>query len=190
MAVPWASLAMIGGGLLAENKLNPKYNFTPPPKDIQISDQDVNGIFGQILGDLNMTNADEIAGIKQVGAANRLPAGATQGRIAELGQRTARGAARALPQLKENQRRSKMDYYNLLKQYELLDANEQNASSAFKQSSLGALGRVITLWQGGAFDKPNWNFGTPGGESGTPGMGLGQFGYQKQPYDLELGMVG
>lgn len=164
---------MLAGGLL-----NKKYNFTRPSEDLILSDADIREQFNQIMGDLSMTQQGQIAGIKQVGAANRLPAGATQGRIAQTAQQTARGAAGAKVGLKEAQRRSKIDYYNLLNQYEQQQAGQQGAQQQFYQSGLGALGQILTLWQGGMFNKPGQQ---QGGQPGQPGRNtLSQYPYQMQ----------
>jgi len=178
MAFPWIPAAFLGGGLLASGALNKKYNFSRPPEDIMMTDADVRSTYNEILGDLSSTQQGQIAGIKQVGAANRLPAGATQGRIAETAQQTAKGAARALPLLKENRRRSKSDYYQLLHNYELAQAGQQGAQQHFVQSGLGGLGQILTLWQGGYFNNPQ---GQAGGGMMNPNSILQNAPYQDSP---------
>lgn len=153
MPFPVVPALAIGGSLLAQNLLNKKFDFTQPnEKDFVISDSQVSNTFNQILGDLSSVQQGQIAAIRQAGAANRLPAGATQARIAQTAETTARGAARALPALKENQRRSRVDFFNARNRVEQLNAQQQAAQQQFTQSGLGALGQILTLWQGGAFN--------------------------------------
>lgn len=166
MAFPWIPIAMMAGSYLLNNKLNnklnPKYQFTKPEKEeVVLTDKDINREMMGLLSDLGMMQTQQIANIKQAGAAKRLPEGAILSAIAGTSERTARGAAKALPQLKRLQKQSYADYYRLLNMAEQGEAQLQMMQNQAQQSALGGLfgglGSVLSLWQMGAFEKPDWS---------------------------------
>ena len=112
-----------------------------------------NAIRRKSLNSLGMFQDNAIAGVKQQGAANRLPEGATQSAIAG----TARGANDALaklePQIAGAKRGSLAEYLKMQMGYDQAkmahETGNANQNAAFNQGALGNIGQWAMLWNSG-----------------------------------------
>ena len=159
MPFPVAPAAIIAGGNILSRFLGKKFfgqgDILDPErfkKDLVLDDSDIGRIRGNILSRASQINAKNVAGIKQVGAAKRLPSGATQSAIAGASQNLGRGVASVEPQLQNLKRQSLMNFINLKLRTQGLTELQGRERAAFNQGTLGELGRIVTLWQAGFFD--------------------------------------
>lgn len=178
MQIPWVPLAMTLGQPLIDKflyggKMNEGYNFPmPDEKKMTLSESEIRGAQGQLLSDLGMLQMGQIADIKQAGAANRLPQGAVMSAIAGVGSQGAKAYGKALPGLKMAQKQSYADYYRALLQRAGMQYGEFANQRDFYRGMGGGLAKIATLWQMGAFNRPDM-----------------QNLYQNNPYiDMELNM--
>jgi hypothetical protein len=162
MPFPWAVLAAQGIGMLANKFLNkkPNVNFGVEPSQFQdeltLSDSDLGKMRSQNLQNIGMLNQANISGIKQAGAARRMPSGAILSSIAGASQGAARGASSIEPQLKNAQINSFSNYLNLQRPFEMMKAqqgiNNTQQANSFWQEGFGDMSKLILLWKAGLLD--------------------------------------
>ena len=108
---------------------------------------------GDLRSNINMMNMQNIAAIKQAGAAKRLPAGAVLSGIGGASYQGGRAFAEALPRIEANiaklKKSGQQNYFNALNQYNMALAMAQNMQQANQQETLGGLGKIALMWQAG-----------------------------------------
>jgi len=114
-----------------------------------LSNADIGMMKRDAFGDVKTAAAKQTADIKQVGAANRLPEGSILSGIAGSAQSLGEGISKITPRLKEAQRRSKMDYYNLYQQYLNNKFQTELGYHNRDMGGLGALSKVAMLFSNG-----------------------------------------
>lgn len=140
---------------------------------IVLDDGDIGGIRSNLTNQATDANALNAARIKQTGAANRLPEGATQSALAGASHNLAKGVASVEPQLQNMKRQSLLDYLNLQMMHDgrklAHETGNANQSASFNQGALGSLSQLGLLWSAGLFNKDN----PSGNQPGNPLPGLG-----------------
>ena len=159
MPFPWAILAAQGLGMLGNRLFNqkPGVNFDIQPSqfldELTLSDADLGKMRSQNLQNIGMMNLGNIQGIKQAGAARRMPAGAIVSGIGGAGYQAARGASAIEPQLKNAQIESYSNFLNLQQPYEMMKAGQDVANTyqdqAFWGQGMGDMAKVILLYKAG-----------------------------------------
>jgi len=173
---PWLSAgSLLAGPVL--NTLFPKafggdtgfkgFDPTPYKDQIVVDEGDASAIRQNILSSIQKGIVGPgIRGVKQIGAAGRLPKGTTQSAIAGVVGKGSKAVSQAEPGIQELRRKSMMDFLNLKRDYinreSLHDMYTGERNAAMLQGSLGGLSKLMMLWQGGLFDKPS-----------TPGLNTG-----------------
>jgi len=185
MPLPWLSLALTGGGMLAKKYLSPKpemnFGITPEAyKDqLTLSDADLGTMRSQNLQNISMLNTKNVSDIKQVGAARRMPSGAITSAIAGSSQNLARGASSIEPQLKQAQMQSYGNYMNLLQPYIMAKANTEmqgeQQGGQFLSEGFGSMAKMLLLSKAGFFDEGGGGKGAGGGKSFPINYNWGNF---------------
>ena len=127
----------------------PGYKGQPPPKDIMLSDADIKSLKAGTVDETVAGSAKAIEDIKGFGAANRLPEGAVLSGIGQTTENIGKSLSTLTPKLKEVQRRSKMDYYNLYQQYLNNKFQTELGYHNRDMGGLGALSKVAMLFSNG-----------------------------------------
>ena len=164
---PWLTAGAMAAGPLLQG-LFPKqfggmkqYEGFDPEKykeDITMDEGDISGIRNVLLQSIQRGIVNPaVRNIKQVGAAKRLPSGATQSAISGAVSAGSRAAASAEPGLQAEKRRSIMDFVNLKRAYlgdkNMYELAQTQQGASMVQGGMGGLSKLLMLWQGGMFDK-------------------------------------
>ena len=185
MAIPWPLIA-IGADFLLK-KLDPKGyggqidipDLNKMKGDLTLGDKDIRDLRQMSLRDIASINMKQMADIKQMGAAKRMPSGAITSAIQGTAERTAKGVSRIGPELKLAQIASNRNFFNTMLPYQRLRSEQASASAYQDQASLGGLAKIATLWQAGLL---NFGGGPQQGQSlqgNNPGL--------LDPYQSEYG---
>lgn len=168
----------IGAGLNTLYKLfsgRPKTGMVDPEQykgDLTYSDADIGKMRSSMMGDITQRagalTGRAISGVKQAGAAGRMPSGAVLSGIAgahyQGAKGIAEGGAQLMPRLQEMKRGSMMDYYNLANRYGMGEAQMQNQWREGWQGDIGQFTKLAMLYKAGYFNQP----GGGGGPEGMP----------------------
>jgi len=162
MPVPWLALGLTAGGGLLRRFLNKQDDLqfaNEPAKykdDLVLDDSDVSGLRGAMKRAAGEANLAQVGGIKQAGAAKRLPSGAILSALAGSSQKAAQGVAQIEPQLEQMKTNSLKDFLRMQQPYDMARAqnklNQQQSSNMFNQEMFGNLGKIAILWRAGFFD--------------------------------------
>ena len=152
-AYPWlpTAISMIGTGI--DYFTRPKFPTMWDPRrfkdEITMSDAEVRGELGRFTSDIGMLGSKQIADIKQIGSAERLPEGAIASNIAGVHEGIGREAGKVYPALKREQRQSMLNYYDLLSNYDLTKFQTELGYHDRTMGGLGNMGRIALLWKAG-----------------------------------------
>lgn len=165
---PWLTAASLAAGPLMQS-LFPKefggqteYKGLNPEdykKDIVMDEGDLGGIRQGILSNIQKSVVQPgVRGIKQAGAARRMPLGSIKSATEGIVSTGAKGVAEAEPGLQNMKRQSMMDFLNMKSRYEydknMFDFAGTQQSASMNQGAMGGLSKLLMLWQAGALDRP------------------------------------
>jgi len=181
MPFPWAVLAAQGLGMLGGSLFNkkPGVNFGIEPSQFQdeltLNDADLGKMRSQNLSNVGMMNQQNIAGIRQAGAARRMPSGAILSGMGGASYQSARGAANIEPMLKQQQMDSYSNFLRLQQPFEMMKAGQGIANTQqgnqFWGQGMGDMAKTILLWKAGLLGGSG-----AGGQAGNSVM-------SQQPYE-------
>ena len=168
MPSPLLPLAINAGGQLAGNLFKKwfggktDFNMINPAdykNQLVMSNAEMGNIRQGVQSRLNPYIAKSQADIKQVGAAGRLPEGATQSALGGIAPKVAQQMGQFETQLQGQQRSSLANYLQMQQQYDAAKmAHEQgNAQgiAAINQQGLGNMSKIALLWSAGLFNDPS-----------------------------------
>ena len=161
----WAAaipLIMQGVQMYMDYKNRPKNQLTKPNKgELTLSESDLSRIRAANMDRINMMNQKAISTVKQSGAANRMPSGAIASGVANVNAQAARQVSAMEPGLASLRNSSMGNYYGMLNNY---DQNQNIWNLGMhnrNMDNIGALGKIASLWAGGAFSKPQTQVSLP-----------------------------
>lgn len=161
---PWLSgAALLGGpilqGLFGGGRGYMGFNPEQYKEDIILSQGDLGKIRSGLMQSIQKGVVQPgIRGVKQSGAARRLPAGAISEGITGVAKGAAKQMTAMEPRIQEMRRQSILDFINL-KRGAMADRNmyqyaQDQQSLGMTQGAMGGLAKLLMLWQGGFFNKP------------------------------------
>ena len=140
------------GGLILDEFGRPKFKGTDPTDfkdDLTLSDADIAKEISMIQNKAQDAAGLNIANIKQMGAANRLPKGAVASNIAEVSGKVGEVGAKVLPGLKREQRAGITNFLNLKNRFDQNKLGYEQNINDRRQGGFGSLAQTALLWNSG-----------------------------------------